>query len=237
MRSMLISFRQFISQISRDSMLIVISLSPVITGIFFKFGIVLVEKFLCEYFGKATILSPYYLLVDIFLAVITPYMFCFVSAMVMLEERDTGITNYLSVTPVGKSGYLMSRLGFPTIISIVYSGIVLSLFSLSPMNTIKTICLCVLAAPMGTVIALLIVSLSANKVEGMAFAKIGGLIMLGVAIPFFITGTEQYYGAFLPSFWIAKSMLDFGAFNLIMSIVVIVLWINVLSRMFNRKIN
>ena len=237
MRSMLISFKQFLSQISRDSILIVISLSPIITGAFFKFGIPIAEKFLCEYFGKVAILSPYYLLFDIFLATITPYMFCLSAAMVILEERDMNITNYLSITPVGKSGYLVSRLGFPTIISAVFSVIMLLFFSLTHISVLTVIILSVLTAPIGTIIALLIVSLSANKVEGMAFAKLGGLVMLAVAIPFFITDTNQYFGAFLPSFWIAKSMLDFGTFNLLTSIVVIIIWINILSRMFSRKIN
>ncbi len=49
--------------------------------------------------------------------------------------------------------------------------------------------------------------LSANKVEGKAFAKLGGLIMLGVVIPFFIADAKQYFGAYLPSYWVAKVIL------------------------------
>lgn len=104
MRAMFISFKQFLLQIRRDSILLVICLSPIITGIVFKFAIPIGEKMLCAYLEKTAILSPYYLLFDIFLAIVTPYMFCFASAMVILEEKDTNITNYLSITPCGEIG-------------------------------------------------------------------------------------------------------------------------------------
>lgn len=237
MRTMFISFKQFLLQISRDSMLLVICLSPVITGIVFKFAVPISEKMLCDYLAKAVIFSPYYLLFDIFLAVVTPYMFCFASAMVILEEKDTNITNYLSVTPLGKSGYLLSRLGFPAAISAVFSVIMLLFFSLTDTGILAMVVLSILTAPIGIIISLLIVSLSANKVEGMAIAKLGGLIMLGVAIPFFITDARQYLGAFLPSFWVAKVIIEFSASNLLMSIVVIAVWICLLSKKFNKQIS
>lgn len=236
MKAMFISFKQFLLQISRDSMLLVICLSPIITGIIFKFSIPIAENFLCDYFEKTVILSPYYLLFDIFLAVVTPYMFCFASAMVILEEKDTNITNYLSVTPVGKTGYLLSRLGFPAIISAVFSVIALLFFSLVDTSILTVVALATLTAPIGVIISLLIVSLSSNKVEGMAIAKLGGLIMIGVAIPFFITDTRQYLGAFLPSFWVTKVVIDFSTSNLLMGIAIISVWIYLLSHRFNKQI-
>lgn len=236
MKAMFISFKQFLLQISRDSMLLVICLSPIITGIIFKFSIPIAENFLCDYFEKTVILSPYYLLFDIFLAIVTPYMFCFASAMVILEEKDTNITNYFSVTPVGKTGYLISRLGFPAIISAMFSIIMLLFFSLTHTGILITAALATMTAPIGVIISLLIVSLSSNKVEGMAIAKLGGLIMIGVAIPFFVTDTRQYLGAFLPSFWVTKVAIDFSTSNLLIGIAVISVWIYLLSHRFNKQI-
>lgn len=237
MKAMLISFKQFLLQISRDSMLLVVCLSPIIMGIVFKFAIPIAEKALCNYFENVVTFSPYYMLFDIFLAIVTPYMFCFASAMVILEEKDTNITNHLSVTPVGKTGYLLSRLGFPTIISAVFSVIILLFFSLTDTGLFIAVVLAALTAPIGVIISLLIVSLSSNKVEGMAIAKLGGLIMMGVAIPFFITDARQYLGAFLPSFWVTKVIIDFSISNLLMGIAVIALWICLLSHRFNKQIS
>ncbi|MHC1747322.1 MAG: ABC transporter permease [Cellulosilyticaceae bacterium] len=237
MKAIFISFKQFLLQISRDSMLLVICLSPIITGIVFKFAIPIAERVLCNYFEKVVILSPYYLLFDIFLAIITPYMFCFASAMVILEEKDTNITNYLSVTPVGKTGYLLSRLGFPAVISAAFSAIILIFFSLTDTDILIAVALATLTSPIGVIISLLIVSLSSNKVEGMAIAKLGGLIILGVAIPFFITDTRQYWGAFLPSFWVTKIVIAFSTGNLLIGIGVIAVWMYLLSHRFNKQIS
>lgn len=235
MRAMFISFKQFLLQIGRDGMLLAICLAPLIAGILFKFAVPIGETMLCAQLRKTAILSPYYLLFDIFLAIITPYMFCFASAMVILEEKDTNLTNYLSVTPVGKSGYLMSRLGFPAAISAVFSILMLLFFSLTDMDILEKMILSALTAPIGVIISLFIISISSNKVEGIAIAKLGGLIILGVAIPFFITDTRQYLGAFLPSFWVAKVMIHFSVCNLLVGIVVITVWICWLSRRFHRQ--
>lgn len=237
MRAILISFKQFLLEISRDSMLLVVCLSPIIMGIVFKFALPIAEQTLYNNFRYTIIFSPYYMLFDIFLAIVTPYMFCFASAMVILEEKDTNITNHLSVTPVGKTGYLLSRLGFPTIISTVFSVTILFFFSLTHTSLFIAVVLAALNAPIGVIISLLIVSLSSNKVEGMAIAKLGGFILMGVAIPFFITDARQYLGAFLPSFWVTKVILDFSISNLLMGIAVITLWIGLLAHRFNKQIS
>ena len=44
-----------------------------------------------SYLKKEFILSPYYSLFDIFFASLTPCMFCFIAAMVILEEHDDHI--------------------------------------------------------------------------------------------------------------------------------------------------
>ncbi len=236
MKTILSSFKQFIKQISKDSVLLIISFSPILTGAIFKFGIPYAEKFLTQYFNKVAIISPYYLLIDIFLAVITPYMFCLSSAMVILEEIDTGLTSYLSVTPIGKSGYLISRLLFPAGLSAMFSIIMILLFSLTNMSLPTNILLSVLTSCIGAIMPLLIVSFSSNKVEGMALAKLGGLFLLGIPIPFFITETEQYFGALLPSFWVAKYMLDFNIWSLLGATISVLLWSVSLYSKFDNKI-
>ena len=53
-------------------------------------------------------------------------------------------------------------------------------------------------------VAMLIVTLSQNRVEGMAIGKIAGLVLFGLPAPFFIEGNFQYLLSWLPSFWTAK---------------------------------
>ena len=217
-------------------MLIIVCFDPVLTGIMFKFGIPIAEDMIANHFSASAILSPYYLLFDIILAMVIPYIFCFVSAMVILEEMDSKVAEYMYVTPIGRTGYLISRLCFPVIISIFVSIPILMIFSLTEMSIARILILSLLASFIGLMAALIIVSFSSNKVEGMAYAKFGGIILLGAPIPFFLNGNEQYLGAFMPSFWISKLSLEFNMLNLILAALISAVWLMILFKRFILKL-
>jgi fluoroquinolone transport system permease protein len=235
MKPLVRSFRIFINQIFKDSMLAVVCIAPILTACFFRFGIPAVEKILCEYFQETTILADYYLLFDLFLSLITPYLLCFASAMVMLTEFDENIANYLAVTPVGKKGYVVSRLLFPALISVLASVLLMSWFTLTIWTLGMVALTCLLTSLLGMAVALLILSFSHNRVEGMAMAKLAGLLMLGLIVPFFLRSGVQYLLAPLPSFWIAKLCMKQNILFLLPSMLTSLIWGWFLYRRFKYK--
>ena len=237
MKPLLRSFSMFIRQIARDSMLYAVCLAPLLAALFFKFGIPLVETQLTELLGKASILRDYYLLFDLFLAVMTPYMFGFAASMVILTEYDENMAGYMAVTPVGKTGYLISRLAFPAAVSFGASAILLSIFSLTDLGVLQIILFSLLGSLQGIAVSLLLVSLSHNRVEGMALAKLSGVLLLGLPVPFFVLSGIQYAFAPMPSFWIAKMALDHSFLPLIPALITSFLWIAILSGHFKRKLS
>ncbi|HBL49883.1 MAG TPA: hypothetical protein DDZ65_06545, partial [Firmicutes bacterium] len=192
------SFGVFIRQIIRDNMLWAVCFAPLLAALFFRYGIPLIEGLLCGYFQQQAILSDYYLLFDLLLSLLTPYLFCYVSAMVMLTERDENMAGYMAVTPVGKSGYVMSRLVFPALIALVASVLLMSFFTLTVWLFWTALAVCLLTCLLSITVALLIFSLSRNRVEGMAMAKMAGLLILGLLVPFFILSNVKYLAAPLP---------------------------------------
>ena len=126
------SLEIFIKQIWRDSMLIMICATPLLEAALFGYGIPAIENLLCTIFNRATVLAEYYLLFDLVLAIITPYIFTFISAMVMLTEMDENLAAYMAVTPIQKKGYILSRLVFPTAFAWIVSMLLIRFFSLSP---------------------------------------------------------------------------------------------------------
>lgn len=236
MKPLVRSFNMFIQQIFRDSMLAVVCLAPILTAVVFRFGVPYLEGILCGYFQKTVILANYYLLFDLFLCLITPYMFCFASAMVMLTEYDENMTGYLAVTPVGKSGYILSRLLFPAVISILASLLLLRWFSLTAWTFGLALVTACLTGILSIVISLLIFSFSHNRVEGMAVAKLSGLMMAGLPIPFLVRSEVQYLFAPLPSFWTAKMCLENNGLLLAPALLSSLLWIGLLYRRFKQKI-
>ena len=58
------------------------------------------------------------------------------------------------------------------------------------------------------IVALLVIALSANKLEGMAVTKLSSLIILGAVVPWFVPAPLCFGLSFLPSFWMGKAMLE-----------------------------
>ena len=236
MKALTASFKIFLVQISRDFMLYVICIVPLLVSFVFRFGVPYLDRLLSGYFQVATILSDYYLLFDLFLASITPMMFCFVSSLVILSEYDENITNYLAVTPIGKKGYLFSRLIIPAAISCAVSYILVSFFSLAVWTSLMIFTVSALSGIASILFALLIVSFSHNRVEGLAIGKFSTLLMLGLPVPFVLLSNVQYLLAFLPSFWIAKLRLENNYLSALPAIVVSLIWIVLFYKRFERKL-
>lgn len=230
-----ISFMQYLNQIARDAMLFLSCLAPVLYGLFMKFGIPAAEKFLTGYYSREEVLVPYFLIFDLFLVVLTPMMFSFASSMVILGEIDDGITKYMSVTPLGRGGYLISRLILPLTLSFVVSIIVMNVFSLTITSFEMIAILSFLSSLLGFITSMMVVSFSANKVEGMAITKMSGISMIGIILPFFVLTRIQYLAIMLPSFWMAKFALEGEITYLILCVMVSAGWILLLLRKFMKK--
>ncbi len=202
------SFRMVVRQITQDGMLIVLCFASILAGFFFRFAIPILEGILCTYFVLPVVLEPYYRLFDIILNLLSPYMLCFATAMVMLDEFDQNMIGYIAITPVRKSGYIISHLVIPALLAAVFSIILVSLFHLSTWSPIILIGTSLLSGVSGFTMALFLFAFSRNKVEGMAMAKLAGIILLGLPIPFFIQSNLQYLFSPLPSYWIARFCLE-----------------------------
>jgi fluoroquinolone transport system permease protein len=236
MSPLLRSFALFIKQILKDSMLAAVCAATILTAFFVRFGVPEIEDFLCGYFRKSSVLADYYLLFDLFLALISPYMLCFASSMMMLTEYDENMTSYLSVTPVGKKGYILSRLAFPCIIAFILSVVLIQGFSLTDWSMSSIIIVSLLSCACSAAVALLLFVFSHNRVEGMAVAKLSGLLMLGLPVPFFITSPIQYLFAPLPSFWTARFALTSNILFAVPALLAALIWISFLYKKFDKKL-
>jgi fluoroquinolone transport system permease protein len=238
MRPLVMSFHMFFRQVFHDSMLVMVCAASTLAALFIRVGIPEIESALCNFYNRPAILSDYYLLFDMLLALVTPYMLCFASAMMMLSEYDENITNYLCVTPVGKRGYIISRLIIPASISFFASVLIMLLCTLTDWQFYELLLVCALASILSVAASLLIVSFSHNRVEGMALGKLTGIVMLGLPVPFFLPSAYQYLFSPLPSFWIAKFCIENenSIVYLFFAVLSLIIWSVLLYRKFIRKV-
>jgi fluoroquinolone transport system permease protein len=232
----MISFLQFLNQLFKDAMLILLCMAPVLCGFFLLYGVPFVQSLLIQYLSMPDLLPPYYLLIDLFLGAMTPLLYCFAAAYVILGEIDDGISKYLAVTPIGKKGYLISRLGIPAMIAAVVSIVILRIFCLTELSFSTILIIAFMMSFLGLTEALLVVAISSNKVEGMAISKLTGLLFLGLPAPFFLTGNIQYVLFLLPSFWVAKFVLEKQILFMVIGLITSFGWILFLYQKFKKKI-
>lgn len=211
--------------IRQDRMLLAAEIAPFLAGIAIRYAVPLAESGLVRLTGADTVLAPYYALFDLFLACLTPAMFCFISAMVMLEEWDDHIDRYLSATALGRNGYYISRILLPALAAFAVTAILLPVFHLTPLSAGATVLLALAGTLQGIIIGLLIVTISSNKLEGMAVTKLSSLMMLGAVIPHFVPAPFSFGFSFLPSFWMGKGVLERSLLYLLPSIAAAGVWI------------
>lgn len=230
MKKILSSTIQVFRQIKSDPMMFAACFTPIIMGALIKFGIPFLER-ITEFS-----LQGYYPIFDLLLSIMAPVLLCFAFAMITLEEIDDKVSRYFSITPLGKAGYLFTRLVVPAIISAVIAFIVLLLFSLEKLSIGMTICLALLGSVQAIIVSLMIITLSGNKLEGMAVTKLSALTLLGIPVPFFVKGIFQYVVGFLPSFWVGKAIQNNGYINLLIALLVASIWFYVLISKLLKKL-
>lgn len=235
MRNIRLSFLHMLKFVRKDKMLFAAMIAPLLAGIAIHFVIPAVEKELTAMTGRAAVLAPYYSLVDVFFASLAPVMYCFIAAMVVLEEHDDHIDRYLFVTGLGRNGYFISRIVLPALFAFVITVALLPVFGLTELSVVEILFLSLAGSLQGIIIALMIVTLSTNKLEGMAVTKVSSLLMLGAFVPYFVSGPLQYGVSFLPSFWMGKALAEQETLSMILTIVVAGVWLVVMKGKYDRR--
>lgn len=234
MRAIRLCFFQMLAYMRGDMMLFAACLTPIVAGLFFRFAIPFSEAALVDIFSVPAIISPYYKLIDVVFLMLSPTMFCFVTSMVSLEEIDEKTAAYLYITPLGKTGYLSARLGVPAVIAFFVTVILFPFFKLTAFSIIAILLFAAAGTLQGMIVALLVVTLSSNKLEGMAVAKLSTLTVFGAVIPFFIKDNIQYVLFLLPSFWIGKAACQDRLLYILPAFPLSVVWIGLLLKTASR---
>ncbi len=228
--------KRFFAEIWSDAMLAALVFVPLIMGLLFRFGIPVLENGLCQRLGRTAILAPYYPIFDLLLSIMTPVMFTAAGAMVILDEADMGLARAIAVTPVGRGGYLGSRIAVPAFLATVYCVVVTLGFRLSGMSGLQLLLLAVCSGALSVTTALMITSMAKNKVEGLAYSKLSGLFVLGLPVALLVPAPFQYTSAFLPTFWMTKLAMGGCLWLAIPALITSVLLALLFVRHFERKL-
>lgn len=196
----IIHFKNDIKQIMRDPIMAIMMVAPLFMIVLFKLLIVFLIPFIFTQFGFDV--TPYSQYVLAFVLLISSGMLGIVTGFMMMDERDGNIAELMSVTPLGRSGYLINRLSFASVLSFIYcisSCYVLNLVEL-PLLTVSFLSL--LSAIYSSIIGLLIFSGADDKVKGLTFAKALNSLVLFAFTDLFALRWLTVLSWFFPPYWI-----------------------------------
>lgn len=188
----------------KDPVLMAVLIGPLMLLLLSRWGYPVADNWLDVNYSFQ--LEPYRGFTATLLVTTIPMLTGMLTGLLMLDERDENMIAYYAVTPLTNKGYLLYRLALPFLLCTVLSIAYLTLSNLSEDGVVSlfVILLLALEAPL---FSLILAAFSANKVEGLALSKIGGLFIAGPVVVTFVPGAWQVLGVWLPTYWPAKVLL------------------------------
>jgi hypothetical protein len=191
-------------------------------------------------------LASEFSLVLMFFIVIIPFIYSFIAAFLILDERDEHLLTVLRVMPISRTSFLAFRMFFMFVFAFIVlmifpplSGLLETIPNFSYLAYMPTALLFALFTP---VASLLVASFATNKVQAFAIFKIGGTVFLIPIFAFFLhLGDIKYLFAPVPTFWSLLSLdsvLENGSVDILslaIGFAYHIVLIGVLFHIFNKK--
>lgn len=226
-----------IKNITRDFILGFCLFLPVLLVLVFRFMIPFISGLVRPYFD----LHPYFTFIFGIYLLVAPMMYGWVTGFLLLDERDENTLVAISITPLGKTGYLLYRIITLILVNYVFIMALSPLTGLIKVNILKLFPVAMLSSLEAPLFALMIASFAGNKVEGLAFAKGLGLLIIPCFVGLTIPAPWHYFGGIFPTYWVTQSVLSMNGsavsflLNITGGIVVHGVWLVVMLYIFNRR--
>ena len=184
-------------------------------------------------------------LLFMFFIIIIPFIFAFIAAFLILDERDEHLLTVLRVMPISRNSYLIYRMFFMSLFSFIILMIFPPLSGLidgTQFSYVAYLPVAILFALFTPVSALLVASFATNKVQAFAIFKIGGTVFILPIFAFFLNlDNLKYIFSPIPNFWslmaldsvIKNGTIDFVP--LTVGFIFHIVLIGVLFYIFNKK--
>lgn len=229
-----IHLKNDLKQIMRDPIMAIMMLAPMLLIILFKLLVLFLIPFIVTRTGFDV--TPYMYYVLVFTVIMCGAMLGIVTGFMMIDERDGKIAELMSVTPLGRAGYLFNRLLFSSILSIIYAVLSYYVLNVVELPLATVLFLSLLSSLYSTIIGLLIFSCADDKVKGLTFAKAINSLSLFAFTDLLSLRWLTVLSWFFPPYWITlvikspQSVFVYG-----WALLVHITWLAVLIRYYWQK--
>ncbi|MEQ9305089.1 MAG: hypothetical protein RJQ14_14370 [Marinoscillum sp.] len=151
-------------------------------------------------------LQPYISLFLVVAVIENTQMFCAISSMVLIDEKETEISKVYGVVPLSHSEYLISRFIIPFFFTVLLNVVLLSVQPFYQINWIDNAVISILAALVVPVYVLGINTIVKNRMQGMVYIKAFNMIVLVPFAAFFVPEQYKHLFGIFPTHWLFQSI-------------------------------
>ena len=194
-----IHLKNDLKQILRDPIMAVLAVAPLLLIVAFKLMVLFLVPFIETLFEFDFLPFIDYILV--FVVIMCGAMLGIVTGFMMIDDRDGKIAELMSVTPLGRGGYLVNRLLFSSVLSGFYSILGYYVLNVVSLPFVTIIFVSLLSSVYSIIIGLLIFMFADDKVKGLAFAKAINSLTLFAFTDLFALKWLTVLSWFFPPYW------------------------------------
>lgn len=228
-----------LKNIIREPMLLLLMAGPFMMSVAVRWIIPFLEPYLITYID----LKAYYPLIAGFMLIFIPMLLGILTGFLLLDERDDHVFMTLIVTPLAKSGYLAYRILLPTVISFLYTLLILPSIDLVRVDFITIVPIAFLTAFEAPLAALYLVVFAGNKVEGLALSKALGIFMIAPLVGYFMDSKLKLLAGIIPFYWPVMALvignytsLDYWI-HIILGLFIHLIFLTIFLKRFDKRIS
>lgn len=203
--------RNDVKLVGRDNFLIFMLMFAVIIAAVLRFGLPWLNGYLLEQnvlndTTFITSLEAVYPMIVAYMSLYTgPLLVGTIFGFMLLDEKDDNTIKAMLVTPVSLRQYLSYRVLAPillTFLIVLFMILFINQELVPPLQLLLLITGASLTAP---IITLFFATFAANKVQGFALSKFGGVSGWTIMLGWFVAPPWQFLIGIFPPFWVSKA--------------------------------
>jgi fluoroquinolone transport system permease protein len=224
--------RADLRNITRDSMLAMVALSPLLLALALRLGYPPLAAWLRH--ARGLDLAPYEpVLAMVAVAVHVPVSYGMTGALIVLDDLEDGTLAVVRTSPFGVPRYLAYRLTAVTLLSAAGLAVAAPLSGLVPASAAGAL---LLAVPLGPLVTLATLAVARSRVQGATADKALALPVYLPVAAWWLTGPAGWLLGPLPTYWIVRSWPGADPVHLLAGLACLAAWLIPLTRRATRRL-
>ncbi len=219
-------------QLLREPMMIFLLLLPLLLIGIGKLSVVILPSIVYEY-TNITLLDYYGYIVGMVFLLIAG-MLGTVTGFMMLDDKDARIYELMSITPLGREGYLYNRLFIPVLMTWIYGVITWTLYDGIQISIGLLLLILVLLSIETIIIGIILLYIADDKVKGLTYAKGLNVVLLFSLTDLLKNQLLQGISMLFPTYWITKILIEPDIAHIASALGIHLVWLAIIGRRFYR---